>query len=165
MKPTYQNAIFTISTILFSVGFNFAQITYESYHPCSFEIKLPTTFIFENVFEEDDNLDVCNYNVKWQSDKVVLQVNSLNASRFEYSTILELYNAAVASKKLNISYKIQKKNWFVISGTNAENKNIVYWKRVLGGNFVSDLYIEYPSANKDLIEPYIATMSKSFDSD
>ena len=165
MKTTYSNVIITLCIILMGLNICVAQVNYTSHHPCTFDIQLPTSFIFEDAFPEDDNLDICNYYVKWSNNEILFEVNSNNASRFEYSTMPELYDAAIKNNKLDISYKTQKKNWFVISGINKENKKIVYWKRVLGETFISDLYIEYPSSSKDLIEPYIGTISKSFISD
>ena len=56
-------------------------------------------------------------------------------------------------------------DYFVISGINNENGNIVYWKRVLGRSYVSDLHIEYNQTRKSTIENHIARISKSFTSD
>jgi len=84
----------------------------------------------------------------------------LNITQFN-----ELYNIALESSDLNITYKIVASDYFVISGLKKENGNIVYWKRVLGINFVSDLHIEYNQAKKSAIEKHIGRISKSFTSD
>ena len=165
MKTVDQNAIIILSIILFGINTCTAQVNYTSHHPCSFDIKLPSSFIFENMYGEDDNLDVCDYHVKWRNDEVLIEVHSMNKFRFDYSTIIESYNHAIKNTEYTISYKTQKNNWFVISGINVKNKKIIYWKQVLGENFVSNLYVEYPSDKKELIEPYIGEISKSFSSD
>jgi hypothetical protein len=75
-----------------------------------------------------------------------------------------LYTNAIKKSELEISYKTQKGNWFVISGINKDNGNIVYWKRVSGNNFISDIHIEYPKGRESEISPYIAKISNSFTS-
>jgi hypothetical protein len=70
----------------------------------------------------------------------------------------------ITKSELEISYKTQKGNWFVISGVNKDNGNIVYWKRVSGNSFISDLHIEYPKEGESEISPFISKISKSFTS-
>ena len=135
-----------------------AQTSYKLLDECSFSVMIPTSF---KITLLDSSPDYCDYEVSKESLKI--ELNSLNTSRFEYVEIQSLYQEAVKNSKIKISYKVQKSNWFIISGT-KDNGNIVYWKRVVGDNFISDLYIEYNSIQKHLIEPHISKMSSSFKS-
>lgn len=146
---------------LFNVfGQNTAYLIYE---PCSFKVELPSQMKMSKMYE-DENPDYCDYEVKLNDDFVIMELHSLVKSQFEYNTIEELYNAAVNASELNITYKTVSNNFFVISGFNLENGNIVYWKRALGENYISDLYIEYNTERKKEIEPFLGKISKSFSS-
>ena len=107
----------------------------------------------------------CDYEVKLKDGAIVMELHSLSSGRFEYNTISELYNAAIHSSKLKITYKSLHTNYFVISGIDKANGNVVYWKRVLGRNFISDMHIEYNKNKSAAVEPFIGRISKSFTSD
>ena len=139
------------------------QVSFKSHTPCTFSVSLPSDFKLQPMYD-DKSSDYCDYSVKTKDGLEIIQLHSLLSSRFEFSSIKELYDAAVNKSELDISYKTQKGNWFVISGTKKENGNTVYWKRVSGGSFISDLHIEYPKNRESEIAPYIATISKSFTS-
>lgn len=141
-----------------------SEVGFTSHTPCSFSVSLPLHFNLQPM-EEEDNLDYCDYTVKTKDGFEIIELHSLISSRFDMSSIKELYQAAINESKLDISYKIQKGNWFVISGTNKENGNIVYWKRVSGNHFISDLHIEYPKSRESEIAPYISPISNSFTSE
>ena len=146
-----------IISLVFGISFFSNSQTYKTIDGSMFSAKIPTTFVFDEI---DSNPDYCNYESSSAGIKLI-EFNSLNKYRFELDNIEDLYAEAVKNSKLKISYTIQKYNWFIISGTNS-NGNIVYWKRVIGDNFVSDLYIEYSSANKSSIEKHIGEISRSF---
>jgi len=95
---------------------------------------------------------------------LIIQFSSINKYRTNHSTIDEFYDAALKASKNKITYKVKKETFFILSGID-DKKNIYYWKRSLGENFLSDLYIEYPPSKKKLIEPYLAIISNSFVSD
>jgi hypothetical protein len=137
--------------------------SYKSHSPCTFSVSLPSSFKLKTMYD-DKSPDYCDYSVITNDGFEIMQLHSLLSSRFEFSSIKELYNAAVIKSELDISYKTQKGNWFVISGTKKENGNTVYWKRVSGNSFISDLHIEYPKSREAEIAPYIATISSSFTS-
>jgi len=139
------------------------EVSYKSYTPCTFRISLPSNFNLQSIYD-DNSPNYCDYSVKTKDGFEILQLHSLLSSRFAFGTIKELYDAAIKGSYLEITYKLQKGNWFVISGTQKKNGNIVYWKRVLGFNFVSDLWIEYPKSRETEITPYIKTISNSFTS-
>jgi hypothetical protein len=138
------------------------EVVYKSYSPCSFTINLPSNFKMKKPWPSSP--DFCDYTVTIVDGFEPIELHSLNKSRFGGGNIKELYVRAVKKSELNITYKIQSNNWFIISGV-KRNGDIVYWKRVLGGNFISDLSISYPPNRKSLIEPYIATISNSFKSE
>jgi hypothetical protein len=138
------------------------EVDYKSYSPCTFSIDLPSNFHMRTMFD-DKSSDYCDYVVSTGSGSEVMELHSLLNSRFEFTEVKELYHAAVQNSELQITYKTQKDNWFVISGT-KRNGNIVYWKRISGDSFISDLHIEYPSSRKSEIEPYIGRISNSFKS-
>ena len=132
------------------------------YHPCSFRVSLPKSYIFE--MEQDDNLDVCDATVTTANGLSILEVHSMINSRVETDDIQELYQRALANSSLEITHKSQKHNWFVISGYNSKGM-IVYWKRISGDNFISDLYMEYPKSRSSEINPMIGRIADSFTSD
>lgn len=139
------------------------EVSYKSHSPCTFSIRLPSSFILQEMYD-DRSLDYCDYQVKTKDGFEIIELHSLIASRFIFNSIKELYNAALTGSDLEISYKTQRGNWFVISGIKRENGNIVYWKRVIGQEFISDLYIEYPKSHESEIAPYIGTIANSFTS-
>ena len=139
------------------------EVTYTSHSPCMFGVKLPSNYKLEPI-QEDISSDYCDYHVKGKPEGLILKFHSLLNSRFNFDNIEELYDAALKSTKLDVGYKAQKGNWFVISGTNKSNGNAVYWKRVWGEMYVSDLHIEYPKSKASEIEPSIGTISNSFTS-
>jgi hypothetical protein len=146
-----------------------SNVTFKTHTPCSFSIKLPSTFKFVSQ-DSETSLDYCNYEVRLKDGSIILEVNSLLKTRFTgyedfkdgESEIKYLYRKALNNSELEITYKIQKDNWFVISGINKSNGKLKYWKRVLGSNFISDLTLEYNKSNSINIEPYLGKISSSF---
>lgn len=126
-----------------------------------FEIELPIDMKMSKMFNEV-SADYCDYQVKTQDGYPIMELHALLNSRFEFGTIKEAYKAALATSKLNITYQVQIGNFFIISGYNPTNGNIVYWKRAMGRLYVSDMHIEYNRSRKDLIEKNIARIAKSF---
>lgn len=139
------------------------EVSYTHHSPCLFEVSLPSTMKLEAMYD-DVSSDYCDYHVKGKPGDLFLEFHSLLNSRYEYDNIKDLYEIALKTTKLDINYKAQKGNWFVISGTNKSNGNTVYWKRVWGEMYVSDLHIEYPKSKASEIEPSIGTISNSFKS-
>ena len=136
---------------------------FKKHNPCSFSVELPSDMKLSKMFS-DESLDFCDFEVKLKDGTVIMELHSLILSRCEFSTIKEFYEAALNNTELNVTYKTLSANFFVISGINKENGKIIYWKRVVGDNFLSDLHIEYEESQKKKIEPYIGKISKSFNS-
>ena len=139
-------------------------INYKSYKPCSFSVVLPSNLDLQPIYE-DRNPNYCDFSVKSKDGFEFIQIHSLINSRFEFNSIVELYQSAINESDFDITYKIQKSNWFVLSGINRKNGNVIYWKRVSGNRFISDLYIEYPKSRELDIMPHITTISRSFASE
>jgi hypothetical protein len=142
---------------------NAQDLPFKKYKPCSFSIDLPEEMSLSKV-SEDSSPDFCDYEVKLQDGYVIMKLNSLIKSRFEFNSIEDLYTLALSSSDLDIKYTLLCSNCFIISGFNKNNENIFYWKRCLGENFISDMTIEYNKGRKKEIEKFIDEISKSFKS-
>jgi hypothetical protein len=155
----------SIFLLLFCINFiSSAQNSiFKKHSPCAFSIELPSEMKLSKMFS-DESLDFCDYEVKLKDGSIVMELHSLVLSRCEFTTIKEYYEAALKASVLNITYKVITGNFFVISGLNKDNGKIVYWKRVLGDNYLSDMRIEYSETQKKNIEPHIGKISKSFKS-
>lgn len=101
----------------------------------------------KNMYDEPTP-DSKNFEVITGDAEVIIELHSLISSRFGCDGISDCYNAAINGTKLNITYKTMSGNYFVISGFNKDNGNIVYWKRAVGEWYVSDLHIEYNPLKK-----------------
>ncbi|MFM7710176.1 MAG: hypothetical protein ACKO5C_04610 [Ferruginibacter sp.] len=113
----------------------------------------------------DRGSDYCDYKVRTQAKNVSIELHALNKSRFTDDSLEELYDAALQSSEINITYKKKGADYFVISGFERSTGYIVYWKRSVGSSFIGDLYIIYPKTSKSAIEPYLTRMSRSFSAD
>ncbi len=153
-----------IPFILFSISFlGFSQTTkFKKHNPCSFVIELPSDMKLSKMYDDDVSADYCDYEVRAADGLIIMELHSLLTSRFGFGTIKEAYEAALSGSKLNITYKMQSANFFVISGIDPENGKIVYWKRVMGEQFISDMYIKYDRSRRALIESNIGKIAKSF---
>ena len=134
---------------------------FKGYQSAMFEIELPIDMRVSKMYS-DVSTDYCDYNVRTKSGIDIMELHSLLKSRFTFSTIGEAYREALSSTNLNITYKMQSGDFFVISGYNPNNGNIVYWKRIVGNRFVSDMRIEYSQSRRSLIESNIGRIAKSF---
>jgi hypothetical protein len=59
-----------------------------------------------------------------------------------------------------VTYQAHGKNWFVISGTKADN--IFYEKHLLSHGMNEDFVMSYPASAKQTYDPIVARMAKSF---
>ncbi|MDD3861226.1 MAG: hypothetical protein PHW83_13620 [Bacteroidales bacterium] len=154
-KPTLDKDSITISNA------KAIEVSYKKFTTAFFSIDIPSTFTIESD-NDKTSLDYCDYSVKTKEGVKIIQIHSLTSSRFETSEAMELYEIAISKSELTISYKTQKDNWFVISGTDKETGMTIYWKRVSGKNYISDLRIDYSASQKTNIEPYIGKIAGSF---
>jgi hypothetical protein len=141
-------------------GFAIAQQNYRGFSPCSFYIELPVSVVTIN--ENGSNSDdYCDYKVRLSDGFEFMELHSMNKGRFSFSDIDQLYSAAINSSNLDIVYQTKGSNFFVITGYNKKG-NIVYWRRSVGGRYISDMRIEYPKSRRASIDPMISRLSKSF---
>ena len=122
-------------------------VKYNSLKPCTFSIDLPINFTLEPMYS-GSSLDYCDYFVKTDDTLEIIELHSLINGRFEFSDIIQLYYSGVHNSEIDVRYKMQKNDWFVVSGIDKKTGNNVYWKRISGKHFISDLHIEYPEKIK-----------------
>lgn len=137
---------------------------YKIHKPCTFTVKLPSSFSLK-AMEEESSPDYCDYVAKTKNGKQVAEFHSLVKGRFMSEDIKTLFTEGQKTEDLEITYKVQKENWFVISGIVKSTKKVYYWKRSVGKYFISDLNIEYAKEDAKLIEPHLEKISGSFVSD
>lgn len=152
--------LFIISIFNCAFGQN---VDYVKYNKGQISFELPKHMKLKNMYEEPTP-DSKNFEVITGDANIIIELHSLISSRFPCEGIQDCYSAALSGTKLNVTYKMKSNNYFVISGFNKHNGNIVYWKRVVGEWYISDLHIEYNPLKKNKIEPYIGQISKSFKS-
>lgn len=139
---------------------NSGQATYSNHKLLTFSIKLPSSFKVEPMYS-DNNYDHCDYSVKTSDGFEIMQLHSLLSSRFQYNDIKEFYKAALNKSSDDITYKTQKRNWFILSGYIKGSGNIFYWKRISGNQYINDMRIEYPKERANQIEPFISEIQLS----
>ena len=122
---------------------------YKNYNRCNCSIDIPTEMTL-NVYES--TFDYCDAEIILKNGQSVIELHSLNISRFEFDNIEDLFDAAVIKHSKNpnfkLTYKMKRTNYFIISGVDNKSGNIIYWKRVVGDNFISDLRFDYPFSLK-----------------
>ncbi|MCR5658876.1 MAG: hypothetical protein K6G25_06075 [Bacteroidales bacterium] len=79
-------------------------------------------------------------------------------------SIEELFKECKNSYIGNISYAVQKDNWFVVSGTNDEG-TILYRKTILTDDVEYTVNLIYPKAKKQLYDEIVDKVTKSFNVD
>jgi hypothetical protein len=145
---------------IFIVNVVFSQGAYRSFSPCSFYIELPSSVNAQNLNSYNSD-DYCDYMVKLKDGYKFMEIHSLLKSRFSNTSVLALYNSALRSTDLDITYQVKGADFFVLSGYNSKG-NIVYWRRSIGQDYISDMRIEYSKGRRASIDPIITRMSKSF---
>lgn len=112
---------------------------------------------------ESSSVDYCDYEVLFKEKGVSLQVHSLLSSRFETTDVNELFEEAKKTIGANITYQFKSDRFYILSG--IKDGNIIYRKRYIGNNYISDLEIEYSPTQKNVIEKYIGKIAGSFKCD
>ena len=153
-----------IIILAFAFNGSIAQSKFKNHHPCSFSISLPASFSIKPM-EIESNFDYCDYKVNTAQKIEVMQLHSLLASRYMDSDIKTLYAIELKAEEIDIIYKLQKANWFVISGTDKKTGHLLYRKTIVGERFVSELRIDYAKDQARKIEPFIPKIAASFSSE
>lgn len=76
-------------------------------------------------------------------------------------TLEESWNEALKSYGRSISYKVKRKDWFVVSGTLPDGIEF-YRKFCVRDNQWSELHATYPAAFKDTYDPLLERLVKGF---
>jgi hypothetical protein len=135
---------------------------YTEHAPCSFHVSLPETWKLEPFNGVGNDGPACNYEALTEKGDKVLSVSSMKHAEFETNSMDSLYAMAIEYSKFPISSQSRNGNTFVLRGTNPETGNTVYWKRVVGKAFISDLYFDYPKNLEQDIAPYREKIAASF---
>lgn len=85
-------------------------------------------------------------------------------------TMREAYDNAInwysETKEIEITYKIQKKNWYVISGYDHKKQHIFYekrfWYEVDGSKIIAGYLLSYPIVERDKYNALITTLNQQF---
>ena len=81
------------------------------------------------------------------------------------SDIKEIYKKYInwieEEKNTQLTYKVQKKNWFILSGFKENKKTIFYEKRMLVNETLIGYELTYPTAKKKRYNPIIKILNKS----
>ena len=88
-----------------------------------------------------------------------LNISIYSLIRGRWSTIPD---SAQYAESIDITYYLEKEDWFVVSGIEKETGGLIYIKVYWGDTYISRLRIHYPKEKRSLIEPYIPQLSKSF---
>lgn len=147
--------------MLFGVNLAISAETYGRYYNQRFgySISYPKDILYPQ--GESDNGDGQKFLSK-NADATLLVYASHNALE---KTVKDLYQEAVSENTetnalKNVTYKVLKKNWFVVSG--FKDKNIFYQKTVMTNYGYKSFYIEYPASKKTSYNPIVKTVAASF---
>jgi hypothetical protein len=130
-----------------------------------FSISLPKNFSISCVYGcEQNTLDYADYKISYMDTLNFITTSSYNLGRTLCATPQECYEKQLFRwrKTINITYKIQKNNWFVISGIGKNSGNIFYLKGYYGEKYFSILKMVYPQGLNNELEKNISEISKSF---
>lgn len=84
---------------------------------------------------------------------------------FYGNTIMEAYRDELQwAKESNdrVTYKILKKNWYIISGVNDQKQTIFYQKTYFKDGKSSSFRLTYPISNKKQYDSLVSVISKNF---
>lgn len=150
-------------TFLFLLSHFYAmtQSMFTQYFPCSFRIRLPSTWLVLPV-DKEHHPDYCDYLVKSQDGAEIMRMHALTKGRFQYETLKESYEASLKEMPVDITYKSFHENWFVISGIHKKTGHVIYWRSFMGEHFVIDLILDYHPGRRKDIDDFIPEIMKSF---
>ena len=180
MKKTFTTAILTL--ICFSAySQDFKEMSGDSITDLEFakhffEIDLPDNFeltVNPNGFyprydwvDNDDttysvkllSFDMAGIDIAMEQDSSVdISVYSLIGGRWD-----NIPDSSEYAESLDISYYLERDDWFVVSGIGKYSEEIIYIKVYFGKAYISILRLQYARDKKSLIEPYISKLSNSF---
>jgi len=131
-----------------------------------FSLKYPSDLLTQKTYPE-------NGDGVWLKNKYgTVTLTPSGSYAIDTHSIRQAYKETIKWKNedrnIEITYKVQKKNWFVLSGYNHKNKTIFYDKRYFvysseeDSNIIIGFDIEFPIKDKKKYDSLIKTVSKSF---
>ena len=130
-----------------------------------FSMDYPSTIFVNKKFPTNgDGVELTN---KSKNVKLLLSGSYMVVS----PTIEEEYEQQITwkqeEKQIELTYKVQKENWFVLSGYNHKNSTIFYEKRFSytddkGTLVLVGYYFEYPIKEKEKYNKWIKVFNESF---
>jgi len=132
---------------------------YTTYGVCYHQITLPSDFRLDL---QPERLHTCACDVYTKDGYKIIDLFSMAPIENPFNSFEEMREATFNAQHMHITYKTSKNNWVVVSGTDRETGNTIYWKRIWGDTYLYNLTMEYPATRAPEIEPHIATISASF---
>jgi hypothetical protein len=139
----------------------FADLTYTTYHNLRFaySIDYPKNLLFPQ--GEAENGDGQKFLSK-NTDATLLVFGSNNALN---QTLEERYHeesrgGTPDTPKRVVTYRVQKDNWYVISGYN--DGKVFYQKTIYRDDVFKTFYFEYDENRKSFYDPIVKQLAKSF---
>lgn len=118
-----------------------------------FFVKYPENLIIQHESENNDGIELIG------DDGFNLKVYGSNDANVFNMSLNDFYKKELTEHK-DVTYKVKKKNWFVISGYDGEF--IFYIKKYVGNGSTNTLFLKYPSNLRDKYYDVITVISKSF---
>jgi len=180
MKKTFTTAILTLICFLaYSQDFKemsgdsitdleFAKHFFEIDLPDNFELTVDPYGFYEG-YNWVDNADttygskrlsfeMAGIDIAMEQDSSIdISVYSLGRGRWS-----DIPDSAEYAESVDISYYLQRDDWFVVSGIGKYSEEIIYIKVYFGKAYISILRLQYARGKKSLIEPYISKLFNSF---
>lgn len=159
--------IILLTQILFSAESE-KLLPYDNYK-FDYSLKYPSILLPFKALDGEGN------GAWFQSDEegmVVVKVMGTNVTG-KHSNMQQAFNDTISflseNNDIEVTYKVQKKNWFVLSGYNHKNKTTFYYKKyfIKGSyeghmNVMVGFDIWYPTKDKNKYEKIVNIVAKSF---
>jgi hypothetical protein len=131
-------------------------VKYERYYNGRFNYSLryPTNILVKQPAPENDD----GRTFTSPDSRIIMKV--FGSHNVFNKTIQNLYDEELNQPNLNVTYKRIADKWFVISG--YENNRVFYKKTMLHEGDVLTLSIHYDKALQPKFDPFVATISRSF---
>ncbi len=139
----------------------FADNVYQTYHNprFSYSITYPKNIFYPQ--GESDNGDGQQFLTKdADASFIVYGSNNVFDESLEDQYLDESRGGMDDNPKKVVTYKVIRKNWFVVSGYNSGK--VFYQKTILSDNQFKTLYFEYDESKKTIFDSIVEHISKSF---
>lgn len=145
----------------------FAQHFFEIDLPDNFKLEVDPNGFIVNYYPADPysttsveklTFEMAGINIVMEQDSSIdISVYSLRKVRWS-----DIPDSAKYAESIDISYYLEKDDWFVVSGIGKYSGDVLYIKVYFGEDKISRLRLQYAQDKKSLIEPYISRLSNSF---